>query len=299
MSFSYDDYIRLFCNDGFLVPQLKLEIPLFRYRGNLDNIINEIENDHIYMAPLEILNDPFDSSCSMSFDETCQMTNPAMYFYNGSYFLHNYTWSSKLKSYIEALPEESISLVDFSKIVSDFAKGMGEIISSDLICEMYYQHSFHKPTKKRVCGKVACFSETWESIPMWSYYADSHKGVCMKYNFELLDVSDSRFEKIIPSLHKVWYSEQRFADAKDTFAPFVKSLQWAHEQEWRLFREHEDNYLYIPCISEIYLGINFDFDNFQRISEAIKKNGRDIKVFWTHPKPNTYGFNRIRIYLSE
>ena len=90
MSFSYDDYIRLFRNDGFLIPQLKLEIPLFRYRGNMENIVNEIENDHIYMAPLEILNDPFDSSCSMSFDETCVMTNPAMYFYNGSYFLHNY-----------------------------------------------------------------------------------------------------------------------------------------------------------------------------------------------------------------
>lgn len=299
MSFSYDDYIRLFCNDGFLIPQLKLEIPLFRYRGNMENIVNEIENDHIYMAPLEKLNDPFDSSCMMSFDEICQMTNSAMYFYNGSYFLHGHSWSDELERYIKTLSEDPISFIAFSKNVSDFVKGTGENISAQSICQMYYHHSFHKPTQKRILGKVACFSETWESIPMWSYYADSHKGVCIKYDFSLLDASDSRFEKIIPSLHKVWYSEQRFADAKDTFAPFVKSLQWAHEQEWRLFREHEDNYLYIPCISEIYLGINFDFDNLQRVSEAIKKNGRDIKVFWIHPQPNTYGLSRVHLYLSE
>ena len=299
MSLSYEDYIRLFCNDGFLAPQLKLEIPLFRYRGKIENIIDEIENDHIYMAPLETLNDPFDSSCSMSFSETCQMTNLAMYFYNGSYFLHNYTWSSELESYIKALPEEPIALVAFSKIVSEFAKGAGEYIPSNLICEMYYELSIREPTKKRICGKVACFSETWESIPMWSYYADSHKGVCMKYDFALLDASDSNFEKIISSLHKVWYSEHRFVDRNDTFAPFIKSLQWAHEQEWRLFREHQEEYVYIPCLSEIYLGVNFDFAQFQYISDAVRKNRRDINVFWVRPKPNTYGLNLTRMNLSK
>ena len=299
MSLSYDDYIRLFGNDGFLIPKLKIEIPLFRYRGNIKNIVNEIENDHIYMASLETLNDPFDSSCVISFDETCQMENSAIYFYNGSYFLHDYSWSSKLECYIKTLPLDTINLVTYSKIVSDFAKDMGENISPHSICQMYYQHHFHRPAPKRICGKVACFSETWESIPMWSYYADCHKGVCMKYDFALLDTSDSRFENILPSLHKVWYSEQRFVDRENAFAPFVKSLQWAHEQEWRLFREHQEDYLYIPCLSEIYLGVNFDFDQFQHISNAIKKNGRNIKVFWMHPKPSTYGFSRVRIYLRK
>ena len=35
----YNDYIKYFCNDGFLIPKLQVEIPLYRYRGNIKNVI--------------------------------------------------------------------------------------------------------------------------------------------------------------------------------------------------------------------------------------------------------------------
>ena len=74
---------------------------------------------------------------------------------------------------------------------------------------------------------------------------------------------------------------------------FVKSIEWSHEQEWRFFRESEEKYLYVPCLTEIYLGVNFNYDNIDSIIEAIKKNGRDIKIFMVNPKPDAYGFEQI------
>lgn len=47
---------------SFLVPQLTIEQPLYRYRSYMKYIIDEIKNDHIYLSDIEQLNDPFDSS---------------------------------------------------------------------------------------------------------------------------------------------------------------------------------------------------------------------------------------------
>lgn len=289
----YNDYMKYFCNDGFLIPKLQVEIPLYRYRGNIKNVIDEIENDHIYMAPLAELNDPFDSSCATSFEETCQLTKPIMYFHIGAYFLDNGSWYKELDNYIRSIPDSPITLTKYSELVSDFAKNKGVNIKPKTICQAYYLRCMRTPTQKRKFGKVACFSETWESIPMWSYYADSHKGVCVKYEFSLLDRNDITYKNICASLQKVWYSQKRFMDSKNEFTPFVKSLEWSHEQEWRFFRESDEEYLYMPCLTEIYLGINFDYDNIDCIIEAIKKNGRDIKMFMVNPKPDAYGFERI------
>ena len=289
----YNDYMKYFCNDGFLIPKLQAEIPLYRYRGNIKNVIDEIENDHIYMAPLAELNDPFDSSCATSFEETCQLTKPIMYFHVGAYFLDNGPWYKELDNYIRSIPDSPITLAKYSELVSDFAKDKGVNIKSQTICQAYYLRCIRTPTQKRKSGKVACFSETWESIPMWSYYADSHKGVCVKYEFSLLDKNDITYKNICASLQKVWYSQKRFMDAENEFTPFVKSIEWSHEQEWRFFRESEEKYLYVPCLTEIYLGVNFNYDNIDSIIEAIKKNGRDIKIFMVNPKPDAYGFERI------
>ena len=295
--FSYGDYLKYLCNDNFLIPELKAEIPLYRYRGNIDHVVDEITNDHIYMSPLEKLNDPFDSSCALTYEDACQYVDTLKNFHLQSYFLHKRAWYGDFDDYIKTLPNDNITLEEYSRIVSKFAREKGDNIGAQAVNRVYYQRCFSRPIKKHVLGTVASFSETWESIPMWSYYANSHKGVCLKYDFDLLNKNEDSFNRITASLHKVWYSEKRFKDSKGVFTPFVKSLQWAHEQEWRLFRESQDEYLSIPCLSEIYLGLNFDCDNLDRIVEAVKNNARDIKVYILQPKPQTYGFERVSLYI--
>ena len=31
---------------------------------------------------------------------------------------------------------------------------------------------------------IACFSETYDSLLMWSHYADYHRGICLEYSYE-------------------------------------------------------------------------------------------------------------------
>lgn len=294
-----DDYLNSIDNEGFLVPKLEVEMPLYRYRGTPEHFIDEIANDHIFLSSLDKLNDPFDSSYSMLFEEACHEKNPIMLYYLGAYFLCHTEWYDELSTHIEEMiahqPElQYVTLEKFSRIVSDFVRDKGGNIKPSTICKLYYEHSCISPVQRRPLGKVASFSETWESIPMWAYYANSHTGVCIKYDFNQLDNSIT-YQNVKKYLQKVWYSNYRFNDPHGQFTPLVKSLQWAHEQEWRLFIETSKNYLYIPCITEIFLGVNFDWNNIDRLINELKKKDREIKLFHIHVKPNQYEFERVRI----
>ncbi|MDH2658602.1 DUF2971 domain-containing protein [Methanobacterium formicicum] len=57
---------------------------------------------------------------------------------------------------------------------------------------------------------VTCFSETYESILMWSHYSDQHKGFCVEYDFKELGLDNQVTRFIFP----VIYQEAIF-DMKD------------------------------------------------------------------------------------
>ena len=82
---------------------------------------------------------------------------------------------------------------------------------------------------------ICCFSTKCDNLLMWSHYANRHKGVCVKYNFEN--------EKYISSiLHPVTYSKEypkvKYVDSYN-YGVFeklflTKSIDWKNEDEWRL-----------------------------------------------------------------
>ena len=118
----------------------------------------------------------------------------------------------------------------------------------------------------------------------------------MKYDFSLLDKNNFAHQTILQSLQKVWYSQKRPVDTNGTYSPFVKGMDWAHEQEWRLFKTSGDPYVSVPCLSEIYLGVNFNVNRAKSIINAAKTLPREVKVFLLHTRPDTYGFQQIRLY---
>jgi hypothetical protein len=122
---------------------------------------------------------------------------------------------------------------------------------------------------------VGCLSEDFESILMWSHYADNHRGFVLNYDFK----SRYSIETKIPGvkatefadkkLFPVQYSQERF-DATyyvefnfiDNYLrsiglklnkPFFdklfyykillfKSTNWAYEREWRIISQTNINY---------------------------------------------------------
>ena len=85
---------------------------------------------------------------------------------------------------------------------------------------------------------VCCFSEIWDSILMWSHYADHHQGICLGY-----DETDF-MKKHSGILNKVRYSThypdvtlgEITRDPNKMLEKYLltKHVDWRYEKEWRL-----------------------------------------------------------------
>ena len=156
--------------------------------------------------------------------------------------------------------------------------------------------------------RVACFSEVNDSILMWAYYADGHKGVCLEYTPSELDLDNPEYEAIFNGLRKVYYSETQYNkmdfihsenDVNSLF--FNKALCWAHEQEWRLVLEKNIKKVNFPCLTGVYLGANFrethgsvSGDVVNLIGAVIKKD-KEIPIFEAKLDNDRYRLNFERI----
>ena len=91
---------------------------------------------------------------------------------------------------------------------------------------------------------VSCFSESEESLLMWSHYAHHHRGMCVE--FELIQFNDEIGFPPVP----VIYSEKKPCMQKidlndpNTVAQIclvtsltTKSKEWSYEREWRIIRD--------------------------------------------------------------
>lgn len=127
---------------------------------------------------------------------------------------------------------------------SDFNEG-GEIwtklLIGDVLRNLHVFDNFdfsRKINLVRQEARIACFSQTYDSMYFWSHYADSHKGICLEYSFRRgLDLiakpeevqyceSDSN-ENFI----KKFYSKTLFGD---NFLYMTKSKDWEQEKEVRI-----------------------------------------------------------------
>lgn len=71
---------------------------------------------------------------------------------------------------------------------------------------------------------------------MWSHYANSHKGYCIEYEFNIA-------EQIYSLIHPVKYAKERYAISARDFSDNTKGLieaichkaeDWSYECEWRM-----------------------------------------------------------------
>ena len=103
---------------------------------------------------------------------------------------------------------------------------------------------------------------------MWAHYADSHKGICIKYRFPNdLSVTTGDNKSILSFFRDVEYDSKKLGEYskkdgilyKDAF--FLKAEYWKYENELRFLHfdlENSNPYksIYIPnCIEAIYFGL--------------------------------------------
>ncbi len=116
--------------------------------------------------------------------------------------------------------------------------------------------------RKKKITKVSCFSETSDSILMWSHYADKHHGVCIKFDRKLLENSfkkDSMFCKTnyIKKIKTKKLSRQR--EKAIQYWISSKGKDWQYEKEVRIIlgsHKEETASFDINSIREIIFGCN-------------------------------------------
>lgn len=134
--------------------------------------------------------------------------------------------------------------------------------------------------------RVGCFTQKNTNIPMWYYYADQHRGVCIKYDFSdlsLLDKEECIFLPVVypkdEELDEYYLFTKEDCDACAIRNALIKNRDWSFEKEWRIIKlTNNEEGIKIPmAISEIYLGIDADVNTKNSVMAAasVKK----IKVF--------------------
>src|SRR5574344_248113 len=162
--------------------------------------------------------------------------------------------------------------------------------------------------------RIGCFTENdYSNILMWSHYANSHQGFCLRYDYA--SVNENIKECFYHDIKPVLYSEKIFdlsehfitmlksaesnknAEKKIYFNNLIfyaivlyKSVYWEYEKEWRMVKETRlhmiENLTDVPQPSAIYIGTNTSEENEKRLITIAQKN--KIQIYKMERKNDNY-----------
>lgn len=280
---------------------------LYRYRSlktpySDEELRRAIVSQELYLTSALQVNDPFEFSPHLSYDRIGlgkHLRSPA-----------GIKKPISKKKYEQQFGAH-VPRNEFRKIIKESEKSTSRAAISHRVAALT-----HKQTRSRM--KLACFSETSESIPMWAHYA-GHDGVCVKYEFLLDDfkVGTRTFEELLAPLPVVYTDQRpkvtsaellRFAssDLKDTIDDhekertftslfLSKSSDWKYEKEWRVFSEEPptSSYCKTPLlkVSSLIFGINTEKDT---IEKYFRNYGGDVEIQTTSIAKSRYGLDFSR-----
>lgn len=275
---------------NFLSAQFLIDRKLYKYYSNVKYAVDCIKNRRIHLDDPSVFNDPFDAACSCPnismLDATESERELAQNFFE---YICAIPPRKQSKNHHEILTSfgdlalhnlQILSSEEGEKTVLSVIKRFYELLNSSIFTLDEFTKAIdcgfiEKQRVMRLNCRISCFSEIKDSILMWSYYANSHNGVCVEFDLSRLDPKDELNNKILRSLTKVHYSPLRadvqHSSALATELNFIASKAdvWGHEHEWRIICETQEQYLPFDCVSGVYVGVNFN-TNAVKYQELIK-----------------------------
>jgi hypothetical protein len=128
---------------------------------------------------------------------------------------------------------------------------------------------------------IFCLSEPLGDIPMWSYYANSHRGVSLRFRARLLYGSADSYPPFRVAYEKDYkacsfYNDSRFR--RTQLGCSTKSDAWSHEEEWRLVSQKGSGYFpFDPvALDGIILGCRISASHEARLRRIV--GAREPKI---------------------
>lgn len=248
-----------------------------------------------------LLLDNFDIVCEIANPLLCEIANKNGISITPSMFpkiLNNITHDGK------------VHLIDDKSTYADFIKSLGVVDDADEIeltekaCEKILPESKEAIAEVRetlntmeqklndsLYGlfKICCLCTDYKNKLMWSHYADSHKGICIEYDFSEYHANKNQpmpvyYSKTRPKFP--WHAaiESSLETQSEAIVHFMKALltkdkTWSYENEWRLIMQSKAGVDKIPAppIKCIYLGALCSPNNTDKIIKAAKKLNIQVK----------------------
>lgn len=249
-------------------------VPLYKYYENINYAKDSIINSRIHLELPWDYNDVYDSAYGIVCDDLWKIHYKLFF------------RVSELRKYYDFLDDKEIDNLTnkdlvIGEIIDYLCKQNNKINRNNFIedCIDYFSNGIHM---MQFCNcRVSCFSEVNDSLLMWAYYARNYSGICIRHNVQ-------KDKILLEHCRKVQYTNYYISDlfSEDSRGIyFRKSLQWSHEQEWRIGCETDNEYLDVDSIDAIYLGI--------------RMNNKDIKEFIELGKIYNLEVYRMKLSYTE
>jgi Protein of unknown function (DUF2971) len=270
---------------------------VFKYREIDDKgySLQNLEKDCVWVCSPTAYNDPYDSSLSISIDVLLKGVVRDGVKNITENELAGQIDSAKLSQILESdnpgLALQELFMVKDGLSEEDQAAYRQWLTVQMEVFERLAAAKLPESHKKSL--KICSFSETPDSITMWSHYANQHKGFCIEYSVEDLPPTDMFVRILFP----VVYSERLF-DATRYFqaairdrkkfnilfpalAALYKSPEWSYEKEWRLVIPgnlvKQASAWRVPKPKAVYLGSRMPEAKRAKVLEICRR--KDIVVF--------------------
>ena len=107
---------------------------------------------------------------------------------------------------------------------------------------------------------IASMSEVYDHEPMWAHYADQFAGMCVRYNLNRVirglgpDIAITRM--MYSEREPVLLKDRSNAVDRARLCLSSKTVRWASEREWRLFKIEQGaaQYSDLRTVTKIFLG---------------------------------------------
>lgn len=201
-----------------------------------------------------------------------------------SIFNNSEIWFSTPIQFNDPFDCQLISENKFSrKMIQDFLrKNIPNINRQDLRKEsIYYDKNpsiFKKIVtdaieKRALNSGISCFAGSNDNILMWSHYANSHNGICIK--FDILE-SIELFLLPIEVKYTDKYPVYNHLKSNENLIEFMfqtKAKCWEYENELRIIKNSSGNYKFNKnAIIEISFGCNVSSSDIEKYKQIILDN---------------------------
>lgn len=181
---------------------------LYRYRSCSTLNIDAFDKDLVYAVTADKFNDPYDTLIQYDIETIRQQIRHycnkdfiaalQAQLRKGLRFSHNITQLFGLEN-LERLKTQILSCEDVDSIAFEQFCGYMESV-----CEKSFPEI--SDIIKKV-STIACFSETIQSVTMWSHYADNHEGFALEYDLRSIPTDGNAMGCLILP---VVYDDNRF-----------------------------------------------------------------------------------------